>query len=241
MLLYELKDFVREHFGRLGIPSSLVNIGLTEARKLIEKEANFWWMRGIADFSAVVNTSDYVIGSGLAIDIANFKDARALQFKVSTDHRWQPVGLGTKDQEELNMMYDDDDEGEPEIAVLDNVTLKIYPPKPQVTYDMRLYYYKWTDNPTDNTDTDDLLKNYGMALAYGALIWGFEIELKDMQGAAYWRVQLGGAPFGRGGEIAKLKRENFKRDWKDKVMFEPHDGPGARNKRSWNNIQIYMR
>lgn len=241
MYLYEAKDVVREHFGRLGLPTSILNIALTEGRKLIEKEGNFWWMRTIADFVAVVDQQEYVIGDADDIDISNFKDARALHQKRSEDVRWEPVELGIVDEEQLNLMYDEDDDGEPEYAIIDNVTLKLFPPLPDVAYDLRLYAYQWTDNPTANTSTDDLLKNFGMAVVYGALIWGFEIELKDIQGAAYWRNLLGGTPFGHGGEIAKIKRENFKRDWKDQVVLIPHRGTGRTSRRSLNNLQIYCR
>lgn len=241
MLLYEVKDLVREHFGRLGLPSSILNMALAESRRMIEREANFWWMRGSIDFNLVVNTQTYAIGSGLAINIANFKDARALQQKISTETQWETVELGILDQEDLNIMYENDDDGEPEYAVIDNVTLTVYPPLPDLAYNMRLYYYKWTDNPTANTDTDDLLKNFGSAVVYGALIWGFEIELKDIQGAAYWRNLLGGTPFGHGGEIARLKRENFKRDWKDRTILVPFKGAGRTTRRKLSNIQIYCR
>jgi hypothetical protein len=241
MYLYEAKDVVREHFGRLGLPTSILSVALTEGRKVVEKEGNFWWMRTTADFSAVVDSNEYSIQSGGDIDISNFKDGRALQQKLPTETRWGPVELGVLDEETLNLMYDDDDEGEPEQAIIDNTTLKIYPPSPQYAYDMRLYAYQWTDNPTANTSTDDLLKNFGMAVVYGALIWGFEIELKDLQGAAYWRNLLGGSPFGHGGEIARIKRENLKRDWKDNIVMVPHKGPGRISKRSLSNLQIYCR
>lgn len=241
MLLYEAKDVVREHFGRIGLPTSILNIALAEGRKTIEKEGNFWWMRTIADFSAVIDTGEYTIESGGDIDISNFKDARALQQKDPSFVRWEPVELGIVDEEQLNIMYDEDDEGPPELAVIDNTTLKIYPPNPQVAYDMRLYAYQWTDNPTANTSTDDLLKNFGMAVVYGALIWGFEIELKDLQSATYWRTLLGGTPFGHGGEIARIKRENLKRDWKDQMILVPRKGPGRYTKRSLSNLQIYCR
>lgn len=243
MLLYELKDFVREHFGRLGLPTSILDQALTEGRKLVEQEGNFWWMRATTDFNLVSSPAqqDYTIESGGDIDIDNFKDARALLQKLPTETRWEPVELGTIDQDELDILYDEDDQGEPEVAVIDNDTLKVYPPVPLYDYDMRIFTYNWTDNPTDNSQTDALLKNFGMSVAFGALIWGFEIELKDIQGAAYWRNLLGGTPYGHGGVIARLKRENLKREWRDKIIMTPRKGPGRLTRRSWNNLQIYCR
>ena len=241
MTLGEVKDVVREHFGRMGLPTAILDISLAEGRRLIEREANFWWMRATTEFNLVANTQDYIIGSGLAVNIVNFKDARAINFKKSTDTRWQPITLGTMDQEELDVMFGTTDAGPPVVAIVDNVTLKIYPPKPDLAYNMKLYHYNWTLNPTDNTASDDITRNYGMAMIYSAIIWGYEIELKDMQGAVYWRELLGGKPFGRGGEIAKLKRQNLKRDWQDKIVLVPHAGANAFSVRSLAQSQGYGR
>lgn len=241
MLLAECKDVVREHFGRLGFPSFFVELGLTEGRKLIEKEGNFWWMRSISNFNLQVNVAEYSIEAGGDVDVDNFKDARALQQKLPTDNNWDTVDLGVTDEEQLNIMYDEDDIGEPEEAIIDNTTLKVYPPNPDYAYDMRMYLFQWTDNPVLNTETDDLLKNFGMAVCYGALIWGFEMQLKDIQGASYWRQLLGGTPWGRGGEIARIRRENMKREWKDRMTFVPHMGSGRPSRRSMSNMQIYCR
>lgn len=237
MLLGEAKDVVREHFGRLGLNTTMLTLGLTEGRRMIEREANFWWMRGTYDASAVINQQDYSIQSGGDFDIANFKDARYLLVKKASDVNWLPVDLGVVDHEELDQMYDEDDFGVPDFALIDNTTLKLYPPLPDFAYDLRLYFYQWTDNPTLNTDTDDLLKNYGMAVCCGAIIWGFEMQLKDLQGAMYWRGQL----YGKNGYIYNLKRENLKRDWKDRIMLTPHDGAGRLNRRSLTNLNIYCR
>jgi hypothetical protein len=189
-------------------------------------------MRDTTDFNLVIGTQDYIIGSGAAIDIAKFKDARWLSYKKSTDVRWQPVSLGEVDHEELDLAYDEDDEGPPEAAIIDNVTLKLYPPNPDLTYNMRLYHYNWTDNPAGNTQTDDLLDNFGVALVDGAIMWGYRSHLKDLQGSTYWENQLKM-------EILKINSHNFKRDWKDKVQLTPRPGPGRRSWRSTDNLQIY--
>lgn len=241
MTLGEIKDVVREHFGRMGLPTVILDLALAEGRKLIEREANFWWMRATTTFNLVIDTQDYLIGSTLAVNIVNFKDARALNFKKSTETRWRPLSLGIYDQEELDVMYPTDSAGAPELAIVDNTTLKIYPPKPDLAYNMKLYHYNWTDNPVTNILSDDITKNYGMALIYAAIIWGYEIELKDMQGAIYWRKLLGGEPFGRGGEITKLKRQNLKRDWQDKIVLVPHAGANSFSVRTLANMQGYGR
>ena len=243
MLMGQIKDVVREHFGRIGIPTPVLDLALTEGRKLIEKESNFWWMEAEATFNLVVGQADYdIAASGGEITIPNFKDAQALQWKRAAEVSWEPVAFGELTKDDLDLMYDEDDEGHPEAAYLQNKKLYVYPPNPDVAYNMKLYYWGYTSNPAGNTDTaDELTNNWGMSLVYGALIWGYEMYLKDMPGATYWRQLLGGQPFGRGGEIAKMKRENLKRSWRSRMVLVPHAGPGRLNSQRLNNLQLYPR
>ena len=244
MLPSQIKDVIREHFGRLGFPTVMVDLALEEGRKLIEKEANFWWMEAEATFSLVVDDADYVIAaSGGSITIPNFKDAQALQWKRSTDVRWEAVSLGDESKDALDVMYDTDDEGWPEAAVIKDMTLFVYPPKPQETYNMKLYYYGYTTHPASNvTTTDELCRNWAMALVYAALVWGYEIYLKDMQGATYWRTLLMGNPANKVvGEITKLKRENLKRGWKSQIVLVPHTSPRGGIRQRLDNLKLYVR
>lgn len=243
MLLYQIKDVVREHFGRIGLPTAILDLALAEGRKLIEHEANFWWMEDEATFNLVVDQADYdIAASGGEITIPNFKDAQALFWRTTGTTHWDPVSLGENTKDDLDLLYGTADEGSPEAAYLQDKKLYIYPPKPQLTYDMKLYYWGYTTNPAGNNDTaDELTNNWGMALIYAALIWGYEIYLKDLQGATYWRTLLGGPQFGKGGEIAKLKRENLKRGWRSRMVLVPHVGPGRLNAQRLNNLQLYPR
>lgn len=235
MYLWEAKDIVRSHFGGTAFPTIQLDHALTQGRRMIEAHANFWWMQGERDFALAVDQQDYPVYSG-AINLPNFKDVRALSWREPDGVSFEPVAFGDNTKEELDVLYDTDDEGSPEIAVVENDTIFVYPPKPDKAYPMRLYRYLWTDNPAQ-TDDDDLLKFFPMALVYAALAWGYELQLKDLQGAAYWTQLLGGQPFGRGGELAKLKKENFKRGWRDQITFVPRVGPGP-TRRS-GNLQIY--
>jgi len=235
--LWEAKDIVRAHFGGTAFPTIQLDHALTQGRRMIETHANFWWMQGEKDFSLTINQDAYPIYTG-DILLPNFKDARALSWREAAGVSYEPVALGDITKEELDVLYDTDDSGSPEVAVIDNATLYIYPPNPDKAYSMRLYRYSWTDNPVQ-TDDDDLLNFFPMALVYAALAWGYELELKDLQGAAYWKGLLGGTPFGRGGELAKMKKENFKRGWRDNIMFTPRTGPGVGSLRRIANLQIY--
>ena len=53
----EVKDIVREHFGRTQFPTGQLDQALAEGRRIIENFSNFWWMRGRKDFSLTVNTN----------------------------------------------------------------------------------------------------------------------------------------------------------------------------------------
>src|SRR3970040_1790555 len=237
MNLWEAKNIVRSHFGGTAFPTIQLDHALTQGRRKIETHANLWWMQDEVDFSLTIDQQEYPVYSG-AINLPNFKDLRALSWREAAGVSYEPVWFGDTTKEELDVLYDTDDEGSPEIAVIENSTIYLYPPNPDKAYSMRMYFYQWTDNPAQTAD-DDLLKFFPMALVYSALAWGYELELKDMQGAAYWNNLLGGTPFGRGGELAKLKKENFKRGWRDQLTLTPRTGPGVGSLRRISNLQIY--
>jgi hypothetical protein len=237
MNLWEAKDIVRSHFGGTAFPTIQLDHALTQGRRKIETHANYWWMQDEVDFSLTIDQQEYPVYSG-AINLPNFKDLRALSWREAAGVSYSPVWFGDTTKEELDVLYDTDDEGSPEIAVIENSTIYLYPPNPDKAYSMRMYFYQWTDNPAQTAD-DDLLNFFPMALVYSALAWGYELELKDMQGAAYWNNLLGGTPFGRGGELAKLKKENFKRGWRDQLTLTPRTGPGVGSLRRISNLQIY--
>ena len=231
MQYYQIKDYVREHFGRTGIPTSFLDLALEAGRLEIENHANFWWMQTDTTFSLVDGTQTYAIGSGSAIDIARFKDAKALHWRASgSDTSWEPVMLGVMEKDELDLLYDTDDTGDPEYAVIVDNTLYVYPPDPNSTQSMKLFHYSYTSNPAQ-TSSDDLTKNFPMALIYSALAQGYELELKDIQGAQYWRGLLMG-------QILKIKHEHLKRGWKDQIIFPPRHGPVI-GRRRLDNLQIY--
>jgi hypothetical protein len=130
-------------------------------------------------------------------------------------------------------MYDEDETGDPELAIVEGDNLILYP-IPDDEYDVRIYYWEYTSNTT-NLESDELTAHFPMALVYSAYKWIHEVYLKDPQGATYWRSLLEG----KGGELFKMRRENFKRGWKDKVNLEPHMGPGQRGRRRLDRMQIY--
>ena len=230
MKLFQVKDYVREHFGRVGIATGFLDLALEMGRKEIENAANFWWMEDFVDFNLIATTSAYPVKT-TPISEANFKDLRAVMWKKSTETQYESIPVGHKSKDELDLEYQTDDEGEPEQMVLLNETLYVYPiPDDSATYNIRLYFYQYTDYPAQ-TEADDLILGFPMAVIYSTLAQANEMEAKDLQAASYWRKLLGG-------EIPKLKREHLKRSWMDKINFEPRTGPFS-TRRSMDNMQLY--
>jgi hypothetical protein len=235
MLLHQVKDIIREYAGKTGLPTTMLDLCLENARLDIEKFQNFWWMQADLDWLTVVDQAAYPlkVDTTNGLEITNFKDIRALKFKEETEVDWQPVDVGTHTKEDLDSMYDEDETGDPELAVVEGDNLILYP-IPDDEYDVRIYYWEYTSNTT-NLESDELTAHFPMALVYAAYKWIHEVYLKDPQGATYWRQLLEG----KGGELFKMRRENFKRGWKDKVNLEPHMGPGQRGRRRLDRMQIY--
>ena len=241
MKLYQVKDIVREHLGRLGIPTKILVLALDGGRREVEKAGNWWWARATKTFNTTASTASYPIttSGGVALNLPDFKDIRALKVKASTDTRWEPVEIGQTTLEDAEETYATDEEGTPEVGVIDNVTLVLFP-TPDQAFNVKMWHWEWTANPTLNTETDDLIDRFPEALIYGSLIWAYEIYLKDMQGAAYWRALLGGNPFGSGGELVKIRRYNLKREWQDRIDLVPMQGPFARTRMRLSNRKIFI-
>jgi hypothetical protein len=233
MTLGEIKDVVREHYGRIGWSTVMLDEALASARREVEKYSNVYWMRASATFNTVASTQDYTIGSGDDIDDSgNFKDARAFHIKESADTVWTEVEIGNITQEEASLMFPTDETGMPLLAVLDDLTIYLYP-KPDDAYNCKLWYWEWTSNPSANTGSDELTKRFPEALIYGALIWGSEQYEKDYQLADRWR-----ALFGQ--ELSKIHRHSLERERQDRITFMPMTGPYAQRRRSEISRQVWL-
>ena len=227
----EVKDVVREHYGRIGWPSAMLVHALEGARRDIEKYQNFYWMRDSATFNTVASTQSYIIGSGSAVNEANFKDIRALHVKESGDTIWTEVTVGDLTQEEAALIYPTDEEQMPLTAILDNSTLYLYP-IPDAVYNMKLWFWQWTSNPTANTSSDELTSRFPEALIYGALIWGAEQFDQNYQEADRWR-----ALFAQ--ELTKIHRHSLERERQDRVSLIPMTGPYSRRSKSQLVRQVW--
>ena len=238
----EVKDIVREHFSRTQFPTGQLDQSLSEGRRIIEHHGNFWWMRALKEFSLIANTGSYgITSSGTGnLNLPNFKDAIAFLYTNSlTGVAFQQIPIGVMEREEADSIYDVGQDGAPELVIIDNENLLVYPEDPDIAYPCRFYYWTYTQNPDLNSESDVITLRFPMALAYASIAWGYEMILKEFNGASYFRNLLGGQPFGHGGELAKIKRENFKRGWQDKIVFTPHHGSNVRYRRRLDNVQIY--
>src|SRR5258706_781147 len=121
------------------------------------------------------------------VDVPGFKDIRAAIIKKKSDLEWAPLDTGGVTKEECDLHYALNDTGMPNLLIIDNFNIYTYPPMPDVEYIIRLYYWKWTSNPLSNLATDDLIDRFPYSIIYAALCWAYELELKDMQTAGYWR------------------------------------------------------
>lgn len=168
--------------------------------------------------------------------LPGYKEVRAILVKSDTDNGWVDVTVGNIPRNQVDSRFSFDDSGPPSLVIIENFNLYVYPPRPDKRYSLYTYYYGWTSNPKSNLATDELISRFPEALIYASLAWAYELELKDMQGATYWRQLLGGQPtqVGVGGEIAKIKRHNFHRMRQDNMNLTPLQGIGDRGGRSRN-------
>jgi hypothetical protein len=217
MVLGQLKDLLRDSLGRRDLPTHLCKFFLDSGRRDIEKSHNFYWMRTVKNFNTVAAQGSYSITTGTTngLNIPDFKDLRILFEKSSESVAWSPVE--TKEFEEAWQIYATDEEGEPEVAVFDNETLYLFPPVPDAAYNVRLYYWQWTANPTSNQDTDEVLTRWPELLLYSASAFGTQWLTKNPQ-----LVQPFQAMFER--EAVKVKRYSDDRLFDDQIDLTPRRG-----------------
>src|SRR3990167_8054246 len=190
MNIGQIKDIIRDTVGIKILHLHVLNFGLEYARREIEKTANFYWMRSSKTFSCVVDQTTYSITTATSngLNLPNFKDVHALFSSITGSNQWSEVLPG--DVFLLEKAYTTDGPGQPRFYVVDNTTLRLYPPKPDQTYPMKLWHFEWTSNPTVNTDTDELTDRWPEALIYAGCVWGLIAVRKDETTAQYYDALL---------------------------------------------------
>src|SRR3990167_5337848 len=220
MDLGSIKDVVDDLIGRGTLPVHIMDYGLGFGRREIEKTANFYWMRSSKTWSMVVSQNTYSIttSSSSGLNLPNFKDVLAMFSSVTGSNQWSEVLPG--DVFQLEHDYPTDGPGKPRFYVIDNTTLRLYPPSPDATYPMKMWHFEWTSNPTINSGanaSDEITNRWPEALIYATAAWGFAEVKKDEAKAGYYKNPLRL-------EIMKIKDYNLDRMLSWRVDLTPHSG-----------------
>lgn len=261
MNVYAVRDIVRENVGRDKMAQHLLDYAMEQGLRRIEKAGNYYWMRAVKTWSAVVDQQGYFITTSTTggLNIPNYKDTRILLVsdQTLTNPDWDEV-FGPIDMEEAGLAFSDTSTGMPLIYSTDDDTVTsdlanptgttppkilLYPPKPDKTYSMRLHYYQWTSLPTDVTSDDhEICLRWPEALIYAATAVGIETVLKDPQLASYWWMKFDN-PANRAdpGELTKIKRYNIERSMDSRIELRPLAGSlSGRQRTRWNSREIWI-
>lgn len=258
MKLAEVKDIVRENVGRDKASPHLLDWGLAEGLREIEKTGNYYWMRAVKTWSAVIDQQPYSIttsGNG-GLNIPNYKDTRIMLTSDQTlsNPDWDEV-FGPIDMEDIGLQFADTDTGMPVAWALDEATstgtledpataatspsILLYPPKPDKTYSMRLHYYQWTSLPTATTSSaHEVLLRWPESLIYLATEALLTSITKDPQFATVWRQKFIDR---KDGELQKIVRYNRQRSQDSRIEFRPTRGGLMNRRMKWRrNREIWL-
>ena len=235
----EVKDVVREHFGKVGWPTVMLDLALGAARRDIEKNSNggYYWMRATktGSFTAAQQAYSITTSTSNGWNLPNFKDVRAIRVKESTSTVWSDVSVGEYTQEEAETMFATDEDDLPVIAIIDNTTIRFFP-IPDTTYNYKMWHYEWTTNPTTNTGTtgtDELTERFPEALIYGALVWGCEQFEKSYPDADRWSAKFRA-------EVAQIHRHSLERERQDRLTWMPMAGAYDQRRRTQLGRSIWV-
>lgn len=221
MTFGEIKDAVRDGIGKDNVLPRQITYFIGRGRREIENRVNGHWMRGTKNWSAIVDQSNYSItqsaGGGLAL--ANFKDVRSSRSKQSTETIWSVPHKVYDDFDVVWSNWATDDTGEPREVVIDNENLYLFPPKPDKAYDMVLYYWQFTANPTANSGTDFLTLRFPEALIFTSVAAGLQFLTKSTEIALPWAGMAEA-------ELVKLSAFVRDRGLPDESWLPAWGGPG---------------
>lgn len=255
MNIAEVRDIVRENVGRDKASEHLLKWALDQGLREIEKRGNYYWMRAVKTWSAVVNQQAYSVttSSSGGLNLPNFKDTRILLASDQTlpNPSWDEVA-GPIDMEDAGIAFADTDQGFPQAWGLSESTttaaspdplsstqLLLYPPKPDKTYSLRLHYYQWTSLPTATTSSaHEVLVRWPEALIYLATEAALQSITKDPQYGRIWRDKFEDP---KSGEWQKIVRYDRDRQMDSRVELRPWRGPLVNHQRRWSrNRELWL-
>lgn len=234
MKLFEVRDIVREHVGRNRLTTPVLAWCIERALREIEKTDNFYWMEATKSFSLVINQASYSIytSTSSGLNIPNYKDARVLFMSDSSesDPIWS-VLAGPEQIEIVRPAFTDADDGIPVVWTIaetnTDLSLLVWPPKPDKAYAMVLHYYNWTTLPTSVVaSTHEVLLRWPEALIYAATEQAMIIANKDLQAGMFWRKMYEA-------EAVKIKRYHDDRVQPDFLVLTPRTGTIDITNRQW--------
>jgi len=256
MKVAEVRDVVRDNVGRDKASPHMLEWALAQGLREIEKTGNYYWMRAVKTWSAVVNQQSYSIttSSSSGLNIPSYKDTRILLVsdQTLTNPDWDEV-FGPIDMEEIGLQFADTSDGMPVVWSLDESTttatledpntaatspsILLYPPKPDKTYSMRLHYFQWTTLPVATTSAaHEVLLRWPEALIYLATEALLTSITKDPQFATVWRQRFSDP---KEGEKRKIIRYNRDRQQDSRIEFRPVRG-GLAQRRSRRGREIWL-
>lgn len=219
MEIGKIKDMIRDTLGRDVMQGHVMDFALSSGRREIEKTANFYWMRSSKTWSMTVNQGDYSITTSATngLNLPNFKDIHALFSSITGSNQWTEVL--PSDVFYMEQKYQTDAPGQPRHYIVDNTTLKLYPPEPDQTYPMKMWHFEWTTNPDNDDESDELTNRFPEALFFAGCVYGFTQVRKDEAKAQYYRDLLKL-------EIKKIQDLNLERMLSWRTDWVPHRGAG---------------
>ena len=258
MNVAQVRDVVRENVGRDKASSHLLEWSLDQGLREIEKTGNYYWMRAVKTWSAIVDQQPYSITTSTSggLNIPKYKDTRILLVSDQTlsNPDWDEV-FGPIDIEDIGLQFADTDEGMPVAWALDEATstgtledpataatspsILLYPPKPDKTYSLRLHYFQWTSLPSATTSSaHEVLLRWPEALIYLATEALLTSITKDPQFATVWRQRFVNK---QDGELQKIVRYNRTRALDSRIEFRPFTGGLMHRRMRWRrNREIWL-
>ena len=219
MILGRVKDMVRLGIGRDDLQTDMLTYFLESGLRMIEKESSFYWTQDSVDFNLTANDRDYTISSS-PISVSNYKDSRILLFKKSTDDVYSgEVPYGEKDALDRIYSTTSTEDGAPEAYYVDEDDVLWLYPFPDLAYNMRWFYYKWSSLPTANTsESHEVLKRFPEALINAAIAAGIQWFTHDDNLVQPWLRE-----FKR--ELHNIVLHDHRRRQNDNISLYPATGP----------------
>jgi hypothetical protein len=215
----EIKDVVKDLVGDRDIPEHMLDYALGSGLREIEKRYNGWWMRSQKAWNAVDGQQQYLIRSAASggLNLPDYKDVRTLLTKDTTATLYQRVEITEFDIAQA--IYATDSTGEPEMAVVDNVSLYLFPPDPDQTWNMLMYYWQFTNLPAaDDSEDHEILRRWPEALIYAASMHLMRYLTKDDAQAAGYQLLMEA-------ELKRLDRYIKDREIDEHMDIVPQTGP----------------